>query len=62
MNVPCHFCKHPIDPKSPYTYRRVTGWLKTGRQPVLTTPPTGFACPACIDLMENGKQSESLFS
>jgi hypothetical protein len=62
MQVPCHFCKHPIDTESPYIYRRMTGWVKKGRTPTLTTAPTGYACPACIDLVENGKQSETLFT
>jgi hypothetical protein len=62
MQVPCHFCKHPIDSTSKYTYRRVTGWVKPGRMPTLTTSPTGYACPACIDQMESGKQAETLFT
>jgi hypothetical protein len=62
--VDCHFCGRELDPASPSTYRRVTGWERHGlRRPgggrggsdiSLRELKHEWACSTCIDRLKSG--------
>jgi len=62
----CHYCHNEIEPNSPDTYRRSTGWVQNRRPTLiaLASPDGGFACAPCVTLAKLGgtpDQQTSLF-
>jgi len=58
----CAYCKHPLDPQARTTYRRIVGWERKafagsrrgGSDIALRERRDVFACPSCIDRLQQG--------
>ena len=58
----CTFCGEPVDPLSPYTWRRVIGWerkaqaqsRKSGSDIALREARDEYACDPCVSRAKQG--------
>lgn len=60
----CIYCKVPVNPRLPTTYRRIEGWeqkaqsaiRRSGSDVLLREPRDEYACEACIVKLKRAKK------
>jgi hypothetical protein len=60
LTRPCHYCSKPVDPKSRFTWHRITGWERPGRaggSDIANRERDGdvFACDRCVRDVQLGR-------